>query len=420
MDFAQMDRRGFMAALAAMAVPYGARAATAADYKNLKAFVDGYVTSRKLPCAVVAIKRGSDPVQYISAGTLAYDTDLKAGPDSLFRIYSMTKPITGLAIMKLIEDGKFTLDTPVSDILPEFKSMQVIANPQTGETRPATKPILIRHIITHTAGFSYSINQGPTAKLYTKNGIVPGTRLIEKEPGADLPPARDLVTFGQRLAKMPLDFEPGSRWQYSVGLDLAGLIVQKVSGVQFHQYLQRNFFTPLKMVDTDFVVPKSKVNRLTSVVAVQDGRLIHVDDRKNSPFARDRDIQSGGGGLVSTAKDYIRFTSMLLNEGALDGARIVKPETVRTMGSNLMEPGVKFAGRNGYGAGVAVVLPGGERPGQEPAGSFWWFGIAGSQMWIDPVNKVSVVLMIQNQPTVYPVQSEVRVAAYKDFAAIKA
>lgn len=419
-SMAMMDRRTLMATLAALALPQASQAATAADYANLKAFIDSYVTTKKLPCAVVAIKRGNDPVQYISGGTLAYDTPLKAGPDSLFRIYSMTKPITGLAIMKLIEDGKLTLDTPLGDILPEFKTMQVFASATGTETRPATKPIKIRHLLTHSAGFGYSILNGRLAALYTKAGIVPGSREIVKAPGADLAPVRDLKTFAERLAKMPLDFEPGTRWQYSVATDLLGYIVQKVSGMSFHDYLRRNFFQPLKMVDTDFMVPKEKLNRFTSVVAVQEGRMIHTDDRKSSPFARDRDLPSGGGGLVSSARDYSRFTSMLLNEGTLDGVRIVKPETVRLAGSNLLEEGVRFGGRNGYGAAVAVVLPGGERPGQEPPGSYWWFGIAGSQMWIDPVNKLSVVLMLQNNPTTYPVQSEVRVAAYKDLATIKA
>ncbi|MFI4934254.1 MAG: serine hydrolase domain-containing protein [Caulobacterales bacterium] len=413
-----LDRRALLASLAALALPLSSRAATASAYPALKAFLDGYIDAKKLPGAVLAIRRGEEAVQYMSAGTLAFDAALPATPDSLFRIYSMTKPITGIAAMKLVEDGKLKLDQPVGEIVDGFKSPQVIVDPTAMTTRPATKPMLIRHLLTHTSGLSYNILRGPLAALYVKNGIRPGDRSTDTAPG-DLPTARDLETFGKRLAALPLDFEPGSRWQYSVAMDLMGLIIQRVSGQSFYDYLRTHIFEPLRMGDTDFVVPKSKVERLTSVVTVKDGHVVVTEDRKASPFTRDRDLPSGGGGLVSTARDYSRFTAMLLNEGTLDGARIVKAETARLARSNLMDPGVKFYGGNGFGAAVSVILPGGERPGQEPAGSFSWFGIAGTQMWVDPVNKLSVVLMLQEYPTTYPVQSEVRVAAYKDMAALK-
>ena len=416
-----IDRRALMAAFAALAVPAGAGAATAEKYPAIKAFIDSYVDSKKLPGVVAAIKHGDAPVQYLSAGTLGFDTSAPARPDSLFRIYSMTKPITGMAAMKLVEDGKLGLDQPLGDILPDFKDMKVLVNPATMETRPAASLILIRHLLTHTAGFNYAtIGRGPLAQLYAKNGIKPGGRDTEPGPG-ELPPARDLVTFGKRLSALPLDFDPGARWQYSVALDLTGLVIQTVSGVSFYDYLRTHFFEPLKMHDTDFMVPKSKLDRFTTEVTMtKEGKVIVVDDRKSSPFARDRDIQSGGAGLVSSAHDYIRFTSMLLNEGTLDGVRVVKPETVRTAHSNLMNPGVRFGGKNAFGAAVAVVLPGGEAPGQEPAGSYWWFGIAGTQMWVDPSNRFSVALMLQEYPTTYPVRQEIRIAAYKDLAAMKA
>ena len=416
-----LDRRALMAALASVAIPRTVFAAGAADYPALKAFLDGYVASGKLPGGVIAIKRADDPVRYISAGTLAFDTKLPAGPDSLYRIYSMTKPITGMAAMKLIEDGKMRLDQPIGDILPDFKSMQVVANPQTMETRPATKPILIRNLLTHTSGLGYDFPPSPAGKLYDKNGIKPGNRTTEPGPG-ELPPVRDLETLGQRLSKLPLDFDPGARWQYAVGMDLMGLIIQRVSGQSFYDYLRTHFFEPLKMRDTDFVVPKSKLERLVTTINVEKGQPLPTpaDDRKSSPFARDRDIPSGGGGLVSSARDYARFTSMMLNEGTLDGVRVVKAETVQTARSNLMPPGV-LLGRNGFGAAMQVVLPGGQRPGQEPPGSYGWFGIAGSQMWIDPSNRTSVILMVNFLPNgSYPVQPEVKTAAYKDLAALKA
>ena len=395
------------------------------DYPNLKAFIDGYVEAKKLPGAVLAIKRGSDPVKYISAGTVAFDSDIKMTPDSLFRIYSMTKPITGFAVMKLIEDGKFTLNTPVADIIPEFKNLQVFTDPKTGATAPATKVMRIRHLLTHTSGLSYSIMRSPSAALYTKNGISPGGRDRARGPGMEMDPISSLEDMVQRLSRIPLDFEPGSRWQYSVAFDVLGLVIKRTSGLGFYEYLKKSFFDPLKMHDTDFMVPKDKLNRFTTEIAVKNGQRVVAEDRVGSAFARDRDLPSGGGGLVSSAHDYMRWNSMLLNEGTLDGVRVLKTETVRIGRSNLMEPGVVFPGfvggrKNGYGAGVAVVSTGDEKPGEEVGGTFWWFGIAGTQEWVDPANKFSVVLMLQEYPTVDPVQREVHIAAYKDLVAIKA
>jgi len=434
MTFAPMiDRRALLAtSFAALAMPKIAAAATAGDYKNLQAFMDGYVSGkpdpntgafRRLPGISIAIVRGNDPVQYLNAGTTAFDSTTKVNQDTIWRIYSMTKPVTGMAIMKLVEDGKFTIDTPLGDILPEFKNMRVRTSPSSMESRPAVKPILIRHLLTHTAGFGYAIPPAtsPTAQMYIKNGIEPGSRKNVKDPAADLPPAKNLAEFSERLAKLPLDFEPGARWQYAVGIDLLGHVVQKVSGEPtFYDYLRKNIFQPLRMNDTDFMVPRSKAARFTSVVAAQQGRLQVVEDRRTSAYFRDRDLQSGGGGLASTARDYARFCQMLVNEGTLDGVRIVRPETVRAARTNMMDPGVFFRGRNGYGAAMQVIMPGGEAAGQEPAGGYGWFGIAGTQMFVDPVNKYSVVLMLQMNPTSYPVQAEYKVASYKDLATIRA
>ena len=216
-----------------------------------------------------------------------------------------------------------------------------------------------------------------------------------------------------------------------VGIDVLGLVAKKVSGkASFYDYLKTTIFDPLKMHDTDFVVPASKASRLTSVVAevrtpgLQSARwpLQVTDDRKTSAFLRDRDIHSGGGGLVSTARDYARFCSMLVNNGTLDGARVLKPETLAIARSNLLQNNVRasIGGRNGFGAAMQVIMPDSARPGQEPAGSYGWFGIAGTQMFVDPTNKFSVVAMIQMQPTAVNLQADYKIAAYKDLAAVPA
>jgi CubicO group peptidase (beta-lactamase class C family) len=429
-----MDRRAVLAAsFSALLMPQIARAATAGDYKNLQAFINSYVEPKRLSGISIAILRGNDPVQYLNGGTLAFDTTAKCTPDSIWRIYSMTKPVAGIAVMRLIEDGKLTLDQPLSSILPEFTNMRVRVQGST-DTRPAAGPITIRHLLTHSSGLGYALPgaNSPTAQAYNKNGITPGARTVGLQPGADLPSARTLEELCERLAKLPLDFDPGTRWQYAVGIDVLGLVVKKVSGKpSFYDYLKTTIFDPLKMHDTDFVVPAAKASRLTSVVAAERTpgappnarpRLVVVEDRKTSAYLRDRDIQSGGGGLASTARDYARFCGMLLNNGTLDGARVLKPETVAIARSNLLLNNVRasIGGRNGFGAAMQVVMPDSAAPGREPAGSYGWFGIAGTQMFIDPNNKYSVVTMLQMNPTTEPVQNEYKVAAYKDLAAISA
>lgn len=421
------DRRALLAGFAALGVPTAALAKAAASYPALQALLDSYVDGKKLPGAVIAVKHADDAPRFMSKGTLALDSAAPVGPTSLFRIYSMTKPIVGMATMKLIEEGKLKLDQPVSEILPELANLQVLKSPTAADmaVEPLARPITIRHLLTHTAGFSYSILPGELGKLYTKKGIVPGGRTRDKEPGADLAPVQNLDELVQRLATVPLGFQPGTRWSYSVSFDLLGLVIQRASGMPFRDYMKTRFFTPLKMVDTDFIAPAGKLDRLTSVNAVKDGVLTTVDDRKASPFARDTDLPSGGGGLVSTAADYIRFTTMLLNGGTLDGRRVLKAETVKLATSNLLPQGVIFRGfapngpANGFGAGGWVILPEGAQPGGEPAGSFSWFGIAGTQMWVDFANRTSVVAMLQMYPNRLPIQGELRTAAYRDLAALK-
>jgi len=422
------SRRGVVAGLAALAAPgIGSQtfAAGAAAFPALQVMLDGYVASKRLPGGVAAVSRRGRPTDYVAAGTLAFDTDAKAAPDSLYRIYSMTKPIVGVAVMMLIEQGKLRLDQPLADILPDFRDMRVVVDGDVTKTRPAAGPILIRHLVTHTSGLSYSIDgNSPLAKVYRQQGLSAGSRATTARPG-ELPPARNLEEFGARLAKLPLDFDPGTKWQYSVAADLMGLVIQRVSGLSFWDFLHSRVFQPLRMPDSDFVVPAGKLDRLTTVYSKTAAGLVDSDDRKSSAFARDRDLPSGGGGLVSTAHDYARLNAMLLNEGELDGVRLLKPESVRIARSNLMPPGPVFnliGGKaNGFGCFMQVVLPGGELPGSEPAGSYGWSGAAGTTMWIDPVNQIAVVLMVQFMPAgAYLTYLEARQAAYKDLRALGA
>ncbi len=420
----RVGRRQVLAGAAGLAAAgLTSRAEAAAGYPRLQAVLDSYVSSKRLPGGVISVQRRGQPIDYVSAGTLAFDTDAKAAPDSLYRVYSMTKPITGAAAMMLVEEGKIRLEQPLADILPEFRDMRVIIGGDVSKTRPAAGPILIRHMLTHTAGFSYNIDAGsPLAAVYRHNGLVPSSRALTPARPGDLDPARDLETFGQRLAKLPLEFDPGTKWQYSVAADLMGLVIQRVSGLSFWDFLRTRLFEPLRMPDTDFMVPADKLDRFTTDYYVKPlSAPVVIDDRKSSPYARDRELPSGGGGLVSTAHDYARFNAMLLNEGELDGVRVLRPDTVRIASSNLMPAGVtqSIIGKpDGFGAFMQVALVDGDIPGAEPPGSYGWSGAAGTTMWIDPVNEVSVVLMVQFMPAgAYQTYIETRFAAYKDLKA---
>jgi len=419
MPVSMMDRRALLAGLGAstFAIPAFAKAG---DYPALKAFLDSYIESKRLCGGVLAIKRGDAPADFISAGNLDYVPSPKTTPDSIYRIYSMTKPITSMAAMRLIEEYKLRIDQPISEILPEFKDQRVINGPTINDTRPAVRPTTIRHLMTHSGGLSYQLNGNTVVgKAFADNGIWPGERDRKPGPGQKSAPT-SLAELVSRIAALPLESDPGTRYQYSAGLDVLGHIIATVSGMEFHEYLTRTFFRPLGMNDTDFVVPASKVARLSSVYNYQGANRTLVDDRLNSSYAKSRDLQTGGAGIASTARDYIKFTDMLVHEGrGATGARILKPETVRYAMSDLLPNGIKARG-GGHGAGGTVVTAENVRAGEDPVGTFSWYGAAGTQMWVDPVNKMSVVLMVQYTGAGYGVQREARVAAYKDLATLRA
>jgi CubicO group peptidase (beta-lactamase class C family) len=414
----ELDRRHLLAALAvSVALPAGALARTAkAGQAAVKAMADRYVAERKVANVVVAVGGPSGPPDFVSAGRLALGAGAPAGPDSLYRIYSMTKPITGCAIMMLVEDGKLSLDQPLSGIFPGFSQMNVLTDPANSlATRPAAKPILIRHLLTHTAGFTYTIiGNGPLQKLYAEKGIVPAQTSIAAEAQEHRPP--NLIAFAEAVAPLPLLVEPGSAWNYSIALDVAGAVVEKVSGMGFDTFLQQRIFTPLGMADTFFTVPASKLPRMASNYSVTDKGLEPLDVPPATIYARPPAFPYGGAGLVSSARDYARFMQALLGGGQLGRTHILKPETARLMMSNLLEPGVKFGADSGYGAGgrsTLVAVPGGEG-----AGTYGWSGAAGTHAFVDRSNGLYVVMMTQfmGSPN-NPLVGDLTTAVYKDHAA---
>jgi CubicO group peptidase (beta-lactamase class C family) len=401
-QFAPSRRRFLsMAGLSAIAAmtPSQAFAFLAQEYPTLKAQIEGYVTAKKASGAIAAIGHGLAAPEIVAAGTIALGDQTPVDMDTLFRIYSMTKPIAGMAAMILIGEGKMKLDQPIADFLPQFREMRVLTDPANSlDSVPAKNQITVRHLLTHTAGLGYSIiTKGPLLKAYLDNGITPGAVSRMKLPGIDAgAPTPDLKTFAERLAKLPLIAEPGTKWVYSISLDLLGRVIEVASGMDFETFLQKRIFSPLRMNSTYFTVPQSEVKRFTTNYGVFNGALIPIDPAASSVYLDAPALPSGGGGLVSSTRDYDRFLAMLLNGGTLDGETIMSPETAALGMSNLLPEGADIKGTwiEGlhFGAGGRVGTG-------ATAGSFGWGGAAGTSAFVHRTRKVRATGMIQYMPS---------------------
>jgi CubicO group peptidase (beta-lactamase class C family) len=346
---------------------------------------------------VVAIARGGKLAYLQPTGFEDHDRQIPMRPDSIFRIGSMSKQITSVATMILVDEGKLELDAPVAQYLPELKDMPVVkTDPATGdaipleELEPPKRAMTIRDLLRNTSGLVYA---GPD---YADPGF--GNAAIHVLYGVKAPFRRDkpIAPFIASLGTLPLLHQPGEVWEYSLGFDVLGRVIEVVSGQPFDQFLQSRLFAPLHMVDTGFSVPADKLARLVAVPGPQPPALSDGDVGKRQTFF------SGGGGIVSTVPDFLRFCQMLLNGGELDGVRILKPETVRLMTTNSLPPDIHIAGHEagpafgtGWGLGFAVrtnpdfsLIPG-------AVGSFNWQGSWGTFFSVDPVQKLILVMMMQ-------------------------
>jgi len=373
---------GLLLPRAAWAFKEGPNGIGAQLYPATHAFIKGFVDRKELAGTLAAIGKGQAEASFFGAGVQSISDGVPVGPDTLWRLYSMTKPVTGIAAMLLIEDGKMTLDQPIADFLPAFAKMNVQNTPDGSITdvRPAKGPITVRQLLTHTAGLGYNIIQkGPIKKAYDDNGIVGGQASRMALPGfADVKPAPSLAAMADRLATLPLVYEPGTKWSYSIGLDLLGRVIEVASGQAFDAFLKARLFDPLGMTSTGFMVEKKDVGRFTSNYAAFSGALIPFDPATSSIYLDKPAYPFGGGGLVSSARDYDRFLAMLLGEGETGGKRIMKVETARLAMSNMLDDAVDrkgtFVDGQGFGAGGRVSLP--TSPGGE--GLFGWAGAAGT------------------------------------------
>ncbi len=317
-------------------------------YPATSAFIRGFVDRRELAGTLAAIGKGQAEASFFGAGVQSLSDGVPVGPDTLWRLYSMTKPVTGIAAMLLIEDGRMKLDQPIADFLPAFANMKVQNTPDGSITdvRSAKGPITVRQLLTHTAGLGYNIIQkGPIKKAYDDAGIVGGQASRLPIPGlAPVTPAPSLAAMADRLAALPLVYEPGTKWSYSISLDLLGRVIEVASGQSFDAFLKARLFDPLGMASTGFSVAAKDVARFTSNYAAFGGALIPFDPATSSIYLDQPPYPFGGGGLVSSARDYDRFLAMLLGEGETNGVRVMKTETARLAMSNLIDDSVDRKG----------------------------------------------------------------------------
>jgi CubicO group peptidase (beta-lactamase class C family) len=430
-----LTRRQWLAATAALgaasvlpARPVWAQSTEA--WPKVARLVSSYVDARKVANMVAALGHGQGEPTVIAAGVDSFTGSRKSDLDSIYRIYSMTKPITGMAAMMLIDEGKLGLDQPLHEVLPKFRTMQVqkvYDGPITADNlEPAAGPITIRQMLTHTAGLGYGIVQsGPISAAFRERGVVPGlvTRL-QALPIFRGTAVRGLDVFADRLAEFPLVYQPGTRWSYSMGLDLMGRVIEVVAGQPFDRFLQERLFDPLGMGDTHFQVPRSAAGRMTTSYLLANGNLLPIDLGADSIFFDDPPMPFGGSGLAGTPRDYDKFLRMLAGLGTFEGKRVMSEAAVRLGTSNILPDTVQQGPADG-GLGLDLSRYGfgaGGRVGKGLlSGVYGWAGAAGTVAFADVNSGLRGGLFTQYMPSsAYPLTDEFADAMISDAYANRA
>ena len=419
-----LTRRQWLGGAAALgasaALPAWAQSPEA--WPSVARLIQSYVDARKVSGMVAALGFGGGAPTVISAGVDGFAGPRVSDADSLYRIYSMTKPVTGMATIMLIDEGKLGLDQPLHEILPKFAQMQVqkvYDGPITADNlEPAERPITIRQMLTHTAGLGYGIVQaGPIAEAFRARGVVPGlvTRL-QVLPVFRGTPVQGLEVFADRVAELPLVYQPGTKWSYSIGFDLLGRVIEVVSGQSFDRFLQDRLFDPLGMTDTHFQVPRAKAERMTTSYLLAGGNLIPIDLGADSIYFDDPPMPFGGAGLASTPRDYDKFLAMLLGLGEFEGRRVMSERAVRLGTSNLLPDTVAPAAA--YEQGMWDFGAGGRVGKGVNAGAFGWAGAAGTIGFVHYPLDLRAGLYTQYMPSMtYPLIDEFPAAILADLAA---
>jgi len=383
---------------------------------RVAAWMQDQVDGGRLAGVEVMINRRGRTAFHRCAGKGDIARGVDATPDTIYRIYSMTKPLTAVAVMLLYEDGRFQLDDPITRYLPAFGGQRVFSGGGYGTvaTEPAVRDISFRDLLTHTSGLTYGFIQAtPVDAMYR-------ARKIEL-PGSPEP----LGEVVARLAGLPLIAQPGAEWNYSIASDVLGHLVAVISGRPFDAYLRERVLGPLGMTDTDFFVPDGKVGRFAANYDKgPDGRPRLLDDPETSSFLAPPAAPSGGGGLVGTARDYMRLCQMLLEMGVCGQDRLLGRKTVELMTRNHLDGDMaamgqpRFAESNyagiGFGLGLSVMLDPARAQILGSPGEYAWGGMASTAFWVDPAEDMAAVMMTQLTPSsTYPIRRELRVLAYQ-------
>ena len=389
----------------------------AARLARVDAWLDErYLQSGRLAHAQILIARDGEIAHFATMGAAREDGS-PLGEDAIFRIASMTKSVTSVAYMMLLEQGLTALDDPVSRVVPDFGSLGAYAGGGGGVPFASTscRPMRMIDLLRHTSGLTYGFqNRTNIDAAYREHGI------------DGFKPKYDNDGFIAALARLPLEFEPGAAWNYSVATDVLGFVVARLSGMTLGDYLRTHIFEPLGMVDTAFQCPEGKRNRLTDAWMLHPKRgRVPGDRAENSAWCAPPVFESGGGGLVSTTADYHRFCAMLLGGGALDGARILSPKTLALMTVNHLPDGKDLtqmskslfseAGNagTGFGLGFAVTLDPARTLLPGTAGEYYWGGMYSTAFFVDPVERLSMVFMTQLMPSsAYPIRRELKTLIY--------
>ncbi len=360
-----------------------------------------YIDNGKIAGCQTVVSRHGQPAYFSSLGCADAERAAPMRDDTIFRIYSMSKPITSVALMQLFEAGHFQLNDPVSRFIPSWKQHQVYVSGDADniETKAPDSPMTMRHVLSHSGGLTYGGSNHPVDKIYRRIGV-------------NRDRSETLTTFVDKLSQVPLMYEPGSRWMYSLSTDVCGALVEIISGQPFDQYLRQNVFEPLGMVDTSFWVSPDKQHRFAANYQRNpDKTLKLIDDPQGaSQYLSNPSFFSGGGGLTSTTADYLRFSEMLRRGGELDGARVLGPRTIDLMRKNHLAGGKDLASMAigafsetayegvGFGLGFAMTL-GEVEAGTIGAGDYYWGGAASTIFWVDPKEDLVAIFMTQLMPS---------------------
>ncbi len=407
----------FMMACAGMVVigpPLHAQAAPAEvvkiDGARIDAALEAMVADGRAAGTSALIWQDGREVYFGTAGLADRAAGKPMRRDTIAQIYSMTKPVTGVALMQLWEAGKFHLDDPLARYLPEYADMRVYAGKDAaGQPRyvAAERPITVRDILRHTAGFAYGAGPTPAHDAY-----------VAADPLALTIP---LAEASRRLAGVPLLYQPGTQWEYSIAVDVQAALVEKLSGQPFADYVRAHIFEPLKMTDTAWRQPDAKLPRFAAMNVKKDGELVQQDAAGAQALNfRDHALTPGGFGLASTLDDYQRFARMLLNEGELGGARILKPSTVKLMATDQLDPAITerawLPGKGAVGFGFDFAVrkspPQTAEENRGATGEFFWDGMASTLFWVDPANQLTAVFFVQTIPYDGTLHRDFRGAVY--------